>query len=112
MQAMIGKSATNKLKGIVQNIKEGTMLIISTETTKEAQEIEKQLQSLKKSSYRLCNNKANELPILIKERNNGTADELVTFKRMEEKNRFFMLILKGECSALKEGVRQTYPFAL
>lgn len=105
MQAMIGKSAVNKLKGIAQNIKDGTMLIIPTETAKDAQEIEKQLQSLKKSGYRLYNNKEGELPILIKEGNNRVADELVTFKKMEGKSRFFMLILKGDWSALKEGGR-------
>lgn len=81
------------------------MLIIPAGTAKEAQEIENQLQSLKKSGYQLYNNKKGELPILIKEGSNGAADELVTFKKIEGKNRFFMLILKGDWSALKEGNR-------
>lgn len=102
---MLGKPAANKLKGIAQNIKEGTTLIIPTRTAKEAQEIEKQLQNLKKSGYRPCKNKEGELPILIKEGSNGAADELVTFKKMEGRNWFFILILKGEWSALKGGGR-------
>lgn len=57
MRTMLGKPAANKLKGIAQNIKEGTTLIIPTRTAKEVQEIEKQLQNLKKSGYRPCNNK-------------------------------------------------------
>lgn len=48
MRAIIGNPTSNKLKGIAQNINDGTMLIIPTETKKEAQEFERQLQSLNK----------------------------------------------------------------
>lgn len=57
MRTMLGKPAANKLKGIAQNIKKGTMLIIPTRGAKEVQEIENQLQNLNKSGYRPCNNK-------------------------------------------------------